>query len=108
MTDEALGLKKEGQRGLSQRPLPIRGSRTEPITSVHDLAVQSRALFNIKDSNKVSNLRLYSRSRLKGWSCWRSIQSFGTGKVGFLFAPVLALWFFSLGTIGIYKINKYD
>ncbi|KAK9119660.1 hypothetical protein Scep_017753 [Stephania cephalantha] len=37
-----------------------------------------------------------------------SIQSFGTGKVGFLFAPVLALWFFSLGTIGIYNIIKYD
>ncbi|KAK9087159.1 hypothetical protein Syun_029553 [Stephania yunnanensis] len=37
-----------------------------------------------------------------------SIQSFGTCKVGFLFAPVLALWFFSLGTIGIYNIIKYD
>ncbi|KAK9087085.1 hypothetical protein Syun_029479 [Stephania yunnanensis] len=84
MIDEALGLKKEGQRGLSQPPienlvpsslapestkgqmprlvndnsnlnvraLPIRGSRTDPITSAHDLAVQSQALFNIKDSNK--------------------------------------------------------
>ncbi|XP_062110266.1 putative potassium transporter 12 [Humulus lupulus] len=37
-----------------------------------------------------------------------SIQSFGTGKVGFLFAPVLALWFFSLGSIGIYNLLKYD
>ncbi|KAK1311356.1 putative potassium transporter 12 [Acorus calamus] len=37
-----------------------------------------------------------------------SIQSFGTGKVGFLFAPALALWFFSLGSIGIYNIIKYD
>ncbi|KAJ6814277.1 potassium transporter 23-like [Iris pallida] len=37
-----------------------------------------------------------------------SIQRFGTGKVGFLFAPVLALWFFSLGSIGIYNIVKYD
>ncbi|KAK9098759.1 hypothetical protein Syun_025804 [Stephania yunnanensis] len=37
-----------------------------------------------------------------------SIQSFGTCKVGFLFAPVLALWFFGLGTIGIYNIIKYD
>ncbi|KAK9151516.1 hypothetical protein Syun_009825 [Stephania yunnanensis] len=45
MIDEALGLKKEGQRGLSQRALPIRGSRTEPITYVHDLAIQSQALF---------------------------------------------------------------
>ncbi|GAB2248269.1 hypothetical protein Droror1_Dr00008151 [Drosera rotundifolia] len=33
-----------------------------------------------------------------------SIQSFGTSKVGFLFAPVLALWFFSLGSIGIYNL----
>ncbi|CAL9128367.1 unnamed protein product [Musa acuminata var. zebrina] len=37
-----------------------------------------------------------------------SIQRFGTGKVGFLFAPILALWFFSLGSIGIYNILKYD
>lgn len=37
-----------------------------------------------------------------------SIQKFGTGKVGFLFAPVLALWFFSLGSIGIYNVVKYD
>ncbi|KAJ4846650.1 putative potassium transporter 12 [Turnera subulata] len=37
-----------------------------------------------------------------------SIQSFGTGKVGFLFAPILALWFFSLGAIGIYNLVTYD
>ncbi|KAM7250591.1 hypothetical protein ACFE04_022474 [Oxalis oulophora] len=37
-----------------------------------------------------------------------SIQRFGTGKVGFMFAPVLALWFFSLGAIGIYNLVKYD
>lgn len=37
-----------------------------------------------------------------------SIQQFGTGKVGFMFAPVLALWFFSLGSIGVYNILKYD
>jgi KUP system potassium uptake protein len=37
-----------------------------------------------------------------------SIQQFGTGKVGFMFAPALALWFFSLGSIGIYNIVKYD
>ncbi|KAF8390382.1 hypothetical protein HHK36_024908 [Tetracentron sinense] len=37
-----------------------------------------------------------------------SIQRFGTGKVGFTFAPALALWFFSLGSIGIYNILKYD
>ncbi|OIV93906.1 hypothetical protein TanjilG_05609 [Lupinus angustifolius] len=37
-----------------------------------------------------------------------SIQRFGTNKVGFMFSPVLALWFFSLGSIGIYNIIKYD
>lgn len=37
-----------------------------------------------------------------------SIQRFGTGKVGFMFAPALALWFFSLGSIGIYNLLKND
>lgn len=37
-----------------------------------------------------------------------SIQSFGTSKVGFMFAPILALWFFSLGFIGIYNLLYHD
>ncbi|KAK8647629.1 hypothetical protein V6N13_121359 [Hibiscus sabdariffa] len=37
-----------------------------------------------------------------------SIQQFGTSKVGFMFAPALALWFFSLGSIGIYNLVNYD
>ncbi|KAL5826694.1 hypothetical protein ACOSQ3_018530 [Xanthoceras sorbifolium] len=37
-----------------------------------------------------------------------SIQQFGTGKVGFMFAPVLALWFFSLGSIGLYNLFEHD
>lgn len=37
-----------------------------------------------------------------------SIQRFGTSKVGFMFAPALALWFFSLGSIGLYNIIAYD
>ncbi|KAF8039455.1 hypothetical protein BT93_B1864 [Corymbia citriodora subsp. variegata] len=37
-----------------------------------------------------------------------SIQQFGTGKVGFLFAPILALWFFCLGSIGLYNLLEYD
>jgi K+ transporter len=37
-----------------------------------------------------------------------SVQRFGTGKVGVMFAPVLALWFLNLGTIGVYNIVKYD
>ncbi|XWS34832.1 hypothetical protein CRYUN_Cryun21dG0071100 [Craigia yunnanensis] len=37
-----------------------------------------------------------------------SIQRFGTSKVGFMFAPALALWFLSLGSIGIYNLVKHD
>lgn len=37
-----------------------------------------------------------------------SIQQFGTGKVGFLFAPIIALWLFSLGSIGLYNLLKHD
>lgn len=37
-----------------------------------------------------------------------SIQRFGTSKVGFTFAPALALWFFTLGCIGIYNIVTHD
>ncbi|XP_072977673.1 potassium transporter 23 [Typha angustifolia] len=37
-----------------------------------------------------------------------SIQRFGTGKVGFLFSPILALWFLNLGSVGVYNILKYD
>ncbi|XP_043704475.1 putative potassium transporter 12 isoform X2 [Telopea speciosissima] len=37
-----------------------------------------------------------------------SIQRFGTGKVGFMFSPALALWFFCIGSIGLYNILKYD
>lgn len=37
-----------------------------------------------------------------------SVQRFGTGKVGFMFAPILALWFLNLGSIGIYNLVKYD
>jgi len=33
-----------------------------------------------------------------------SIQSFGTSKVGFTFAPALALWFFCLASVGIYNL----
>lgn len=36
------------------------------------------------------------------------IQRFGTSKVGLAFAPCLALWFFSLGSIGLYNLIKYD
>ncbi|KAL8137749.1 hypothetical protein V2J09_003750 [Rumex salicifolius] len=35
------------------------------------------------------------------------IQRFGTSKVAFTFAPVLALWFFCLGSIGIYNLSAH-
>lgn len=37
-----------------------------------------------------------------------NIQRFGTSKVGVTFAPILALWFFSLGAIGLYNMIKHD
>ncbi|KAG5609909.1 hypothetical protein H5410_021190 [Solanum commersonii] len=37
-----------------------------------------------------------------------SIQRYGSSKVGFTFAPALALWFFSLGAIGVYNLLKHD
>ncbi|KAF3665097.1 Potassium transporter 7 [Capsicum annuum] len=37
-----------------------------------------------------------------------SIQRFGPSKVGFTFAPALALWFFSLGSIGLYNLLTHD
>ncbi|KAE9454080.1 hypothetical protein C3L33_14016, partial [Rhododendron williamsianum] len=37
-----------------------------------------------------------------------SIQQFGTSKVGVIFAPALAVWFFSLGAIGLYNLITHD
>ncbi|KAJ7547410.1 hypothetical protein O6H91_08G084600 [Diphasiastrum complanatum] len=37
-----------------------------------------------------------------------SIQYFGTGKVGFLFAPIVLLWLALIGGVGIYNIIKHD
>ncbi|CAH9139975.1 unnamed protein product [Cuscuta epithymum] len=37
-----------------------------------------------------------------------SIQRLGSSKVGFTFAPALAIWFISLGSIGMYNLFKYD
>lgn len=36
------------------------------------------------------------------------LQRFGTEKVGYTFAPVLCLWFFSIAGIGIYNFVRYD
>lgn len=40
--------------------------------------------------------------------CLFSMQHYGTDKVGWLFAPVVLLWFLMIGGIGIFNIYKYD
>ncbi|GAB4840809.1 peroxysomal 3-ketoacyl-CoA thiolase A (THIL) [Ancistrocladus abbreviatus] len=37
-----------------------------------------------------------------------SVQHYGTDKVGWLFAPIVLLWFLLIGGIGIFNIWKYD
>ena len=37
-----------------------------------------------------------------------SVQRVGTDKVGWLFAPVVFIWFISIGVIGIYNTIKHD
>lgn len=37
-----------------------------------------------------------------------SMQHYGTDKVGWLFAPIVLLWFLLIGGIGIYNVWKYD
>ncbi|PIN00251.1 hypothetical protein CDL12_27249 [Handroanthus impetiginosus] len=37
-----------------------------------------------------------------------SMQHYGTDKVGWLFAPIVLLWFLMIGGIGIFNICKYD
>ena len=38
---------------LCKRALPTKGSRADPVMSIHERAVQSLALLNVKESNKV-------------------------------------------------------
>ncbi|KAL8143198.1 hypothetical protein V2J09_016230 [Rumex salicifolius] len=37
-----------------------------------------------------------------------SMQHYGTDKVGWLFAPIVLLWFLVIGGIGIYNLKQYD
>lgn len=37
-----------------------------------------------------------------------SLQHYGVDKVGWLFAPIVLLWFLLIGGIGIFNIWKYD
>ncbi|KAJ0975552.1 hypothetical protein J5N97_017517 [Dioscorea zingiberensis] len=52
---------KHGNRALSSRGAPVRASKPESVLSVQDMAVQSQALFNVKDSNKEDRERLVIR-----------------------------------------------
>ena len=40
--------------------------------------------------------------------CLFSMQHYGTDKVGWLFAPIVLLWFLRIGGIGIFNIWQYD
>ncbi|GAV88428.1 HEAT domain-containing protein/CLASP_N domain-containing protein [Cephalotus follicularis] len=55
------GVLKHGNRALSSRVIPMKGSRPESILSVQDIAVQSQALLNVKDSNKEDRERMVVR-----------------------------------------------
>ncbi|KAL5976229.1 hypothetical protein ACLOJK_041881 [Asimina triloba] len=37
-----------------------------------------------------------------------SIQRFGTGKVGYSFAPAMVIWFLTIGVIGLYNVVQHD
>ncbi|XP_024016718.1 protein MOR1 isoform X2 [Eutrema salsugineum] len=49
------------KQGTRSRALPTKGSRPDQITSVHDIAIQSQALLNTKDSNKEDRERVVVR-----------------------------------------------
>lgn len=43
-----------------KRGVPAKGSKPKPLTSVQDINIQSQALLNVKDSNKVFAYRFYA------------------------------------------------
>ncbi|EEF28119.1 microtubule associated protein xmap215, putative [Ricinus communis] len=55
------GVPKHANRITSSRAIPTKGSRSEPMMSVQDRAVQSQALLNVKDSNKEDRERMVVR-----------------------------------------------
>ncbi|KAJ4702810.1 protein MOR1 [Melia azedarach] len=55
------GLPKHGSRAISSRVVPTKGARPDSIMSVQDIAVQSQALLNVKDSNKEDRERVVVR-----------------------------------------------
>ncbi|KAH9730328.1 Potassium transporter 5 [Citrus sinensis] len=40
--------------------------------------------------------------------CLFMIQQFGTDKIGYIFAPIICVWFALIGGIGIYNFFKFD
>lgn len=54
-------LPKHGNKAISSRAVATKGSRSDSIMSVHDIAVQSQALLNVKDSNKEDRERMVVR-----------------------------------------------
>ncbi|XP_057538805.1 protein MOR1-like isoform X2 [Amaranthus tricolor] len=52
---------KHGIKSVSSRSAPMKNSRTELITSVYDINIQSQPLLNIKDSNKEDRERIVVR-----------------------------------------------
>ncbi|CAL9209207.1 unnamed protein product [Musa hybrid cultivar] len=52
---------RHGMKATTMRSVPSRASKFEPFVSAQDLAVQSQALFNIKDSNKEDRERYVVR-----------------------------------------------
>ncbi|XP_022977426.1 protein MOR1-like [Cucurbita maxima] len=55
------GVAKHGSKAISSRGTITKGNRTESLISAHDLAVQSQALLNVKDSNKEERERIIVR-----------------------------------------------
>ncbi|XVE91320.1 hypothetical protein DITRI_Ditri20bG0144200 [Diplodiscus trichospermus] len=55
------GVPKHGNRAVVSRAIPTKGLRPETILSVQDIAVQSQALLNVKDSNKEERERMVVR-----------------------------------------------
>lgn len=39
--------------------------------------------------------------------CLFMIQQFGTDKIGYIFAPIICVWFARIGGIGIYNFFKF-
>ncbi|XP_019427922.1 PREDICTED: protein MOR1-like isoform X1 [Lupinus angustifolius] len=56
----ANGVSKHGSRAISSRTVITKGTRSDSIT-VQDIAVQSQALLNVKDSNKEDRERMVVR-----------------------------------------------